>query len=271
MKRCLNTKTIDFCSLEEKINAISNAGYDGVELWLEDIVGMRPSEYKKLIVDAGLYVPTCIKIAGWFEGDGSQMKLVSNDRKKIMDECKRRIELGAEIGAEYIIAVPARDDRGFYADMEEGAQYFNELLEFGKKIGCEPTIEFVGQTSQIKTIDSCLDFLSLVDGGKMVVDAYHIWRGGDSFESMKKLSLDKISILHISDRNPSIDRLSHKDSDRLMPGDGDIDLKIFISEAKKLGFDGYISIGVYNPKNWNRNPNEVSNEAMKKLIQILDE
>jgi sugar phosphate isomerase/epimerase len=271
MKFCLNTKTIDSCSLEEKVSAISGASYDGIELWLKDLVGREVSECKRIISDSGLSIPTCIKIAGWFEGDGSQMELSSNDRTKIMDECKRRIELGAEVGAEYIIAIPARDDRGYYADMKEGAEYFNQLLEFGKSVGCEPTIEFMGQTSQIKTIDSCLNFLSLVDGGKMVVDAYHIWRGGDSFSSMKKLSLDDISILHISDRNPSIDRLSHKDSDRVMPGDGDIDLKNFISEAKNLGFKGYISIGVYNPQNWDRDPNEVSNEAIKKLVQILDE
>jgi sugar phosphate isomerase/epimerase len=50
-----------------------------------------------------------------------------------------------------------------------------------------------------------------------------------------------------------------------MPGDGAIDLKLFMQIAKELEYDGYLSIGVYNQSLWLRDPYEVANEGLSKM------
>lgn len=245
---CLNTLYIKPHDIKSKIETCSKFGFKGVELWVEEIED-DPKLVKKILNDNGVYACSVEKIVGWFENDGELMGVPSN-HLKIMDECKRRMELASMIGSNKIIACPSFSHRGFHAPLNQGVDYFKELVDIGKSYEIEPVIEFMGQTGQINNISSVLKFLSFIDNSRTIVDAYHVWRGGDSMSNLFKLKLNQIGMLHISDASGSIPRLEHKDRDRLLPGDGCIDLKGFLKNISIIGYNGNISLGVYNPKFW---------------------
>lgn len=253
MNFILNTKLIDPASIVEKISIASKTGWDGVELWIEDIdaCGYKPSKINKILKDFGMYCPTLEKINGWFENDGGLMG-VKNDHNSIMLECRRRMEIAKELGCKYIIACPSFSHRGFFASEAQGVNYFCELLEIGKEIGVLPSIEFMGQTGQINTIETCLSFLKKINdpSAKMVVDSYHLWKGSGNVDGFEKADLSEISVLHISDANPNISRSDHWDRHRVFPGHGCIDLKKFAKICSSKKYDGDVCIGVYNPLYW---------------------
>ena len=78
MKICLNTSTIKPVPLLEKIKLVGEAGYDGIELWLNDVWdfvahGGEVSEVTKAVEDQGLIVPSVIAMRQWgrFRGLGT--------------------------------------------------------------------------------------------------------------------------------------------------------------------------------------------------------
>ena len=75
MKFCLNTSTIKPQPLIRKIELAGKAGYDGIELWINDIYeyigqGGEVSDVEKAINDNGLIVPSMIAIRQWGDMDG---------------------------------------------------------------------------------------------------------------------------------------------------------------------------------------------------------
>ena len=107
MKICLNTSTIKPVPLLEKIKLVGETGYDGIELWLNDVWefvarGGEVSEISQALEDHGLIVPSVIAMRQWGDFEGWEHQLV-------LDEARRRFALGARLGASYIVATPPLD------------------------------------------------------------------------------------------------------------------------------------------------------------------
>lgn len=264
----MSTMCIDTSSLDDKIKSIAQAGFDSIELWTKDVKNVK--ELKKKLNDLQLIPAEMAKIEGWFELDGSLMG-VEDNKISIIDECKRRIEITAELGCPYIVAVPSRNDRGRFQSIEKGAEIYNELLEIGRSFNVCPTLEFIGQSTQINNIEKTLNFLKIVnnDFAKIVVDIFHIWRSGDEIESFLKVPVEKISLLHLHDVSKEYSREVYKDRHRIMPGDGILDITKFIQIAKEKNFVGDVSLGVYNHENWKRSPFDVTIEGYSKMKRFL--
>lgn len=270
MRYCMSTYCIDPESIRNKIEYISNAGFDSIELWIKDIQDVN--YVNKLLKDFNLFPAQTTKIEGWFELDGTLMG-VGNNEQEILDECKRRIEITAQLNCPYIVANPSRNDRGFYRSLEAGAETYNKLLEIGKNFNVCPTVEFIGQSTQVNNIQNVLNFLNIVnnDYAKIIVDAFHIWRSGDEMDDFLNIPINKVSLLHISDASDSYKKNNYKDRHRIMPGDGVINLKRFFEIAFEKQFQGDVSLGVYNRDNWDKNALDVAKEGYVKMKKIIEE
>ena len=88
MQFCLNTSTIKPQPLLKKIELAGAAGYDGIELWLNDIYdhigrGGEVSDVEKALADHGLIVPSVIAIRQWGDQDGWEYELVKDEAVSI--------------------------------------------------------------------------------------------------------------------------------------------------------------------------------------------
>lgn len=273
---CLNTQTIYSETLPNKIKHAAMAGFTAIELWIDEIDafctgGNRLSDVRRMLEDHGLRCLSTIKIDGWSENDGSIMN-VADDHDAIMAECERRMVIARELGSPYIIACPSYSHRGYPTPaITQVVAHWRELLELGERIGVVPTVEFLGQSHQINTIEKCIDLIERTchPQAKMVVDSYHLWRGGGKSTDLAKAHPGIISMLHINDMNPAIDRIIHRDRDRLMPGDGGLDLDSFIRIADEIGYNGVVSLGVYNRALWERDSLEVCREGYQKTMRVI--
>ncbi len=93
MKLCLNTSTIQPQPLLEKIQITAEAGFAGIELWINDIYqyigqGGEVRDVENALADNGLELPCMIAIRGWGEALGKEYQL-------LLDEARRRMELAA--------------------------------------------------------------------------------------------------------------------------------------------------------------------------------
>ena len=244
-----------------KIEAARAAGYEGIELWHDDIEAFLQSggslkELRSALDGAGLLVPTTIYLGGWFDCHESEFP-------RVLESCRRRMDQAASLGARHVIAGPASGN----ADVRLGAHRYRLLLEEGLRIGVRPSMEFLGFVEQINTIESVLEILAIANHPEatIVLDPFHIFRGGGSFSSLSTVPPSAIAISHFNDAPSWPPRVEQHDKDRVMPGEGHLDLKGYTGLLKKIGYAGWLSLELFNEELWLQDPIEVARIGLEKM------
>ena len=263
---CLNASTIRTTPILQQIEVARKAGYEAIELWHDHIdahlqSGGTLTEIRRAIDDNGLAVPTTIYLAGWFQPAGAE-------HSTALDEVRRRLEQSAAVGATYAIAGPPAGK----ADRELGARHYSELLEVGKSFGIKPAFEYLGFVEDINTIDDAIDIIrrSGHPDATIVVDPFHCWRGGGPIASLAKLKASQIAISHFNDAPSEPDPATQQDSDRVMPGDGAIDLRFYCDQLSSVGYDGYLSLELFREDLWTIDPLDVATIGLEKMRRVAE-
>ena len=67
----------------------------------------------------------------------------------------------------------------------------------------------------------------------IILDAFHNWNSNSTLDDLRAIPLEKISHYHIDDAHPDIAPTEQKDPDRVMLGEGQIDLAAELAVLKK--------------------------------------
>ena len=59
------------------------------------------------------------------------------------------------------------------------------------------------------------------------------------------------------------------DPNRVMPGDGPIDLRAEIEILREIGYEGTVSLELFNPGLWEQDPAEVLAAGIERMRQLL--
>ncbi len=264
MRYCLNASTIRPTPLLDKIRIAGEVGYGAIELWHDDLdayitKGGTLTDVKSALTDQGLAVPTTIYLAGWFDATPEAYPVA-------LEECKRRMGQAAELGAPYVIASPPAGE----ADYDTGATRYRELLEIGASMGVKPSMEFLGFVDQFNTIEDAMDIMERTThpDATIILDPFHVFRGGDDMESILKLKPGQVAISHFNDTPDTPPREEQHDHNRVMPGEGHLDLAHYCALLGEIGYDGWLSLELFNEKHWAENPAEVARIGLDKMRAI---
>jgi len=268
MKFSLNGSTIRTTPILTQIEAAAAAGFEALEVWFDKVdehvaAGNTVAEVRNALDDHGLAVPTCIYLGDWFDSSGES-------HRHVLDECKRRIAIAAELGAPHVIAGPPLGK----ADYELGARNYRELLEIGAEFGVKPSMEFLGFVDQLNTIEDALEVMTKSGhpDASTVLDPAHIHRGGSPMESISKLTDSQIAVAHFDDvvADDVVHRGEQLDGDRVWPGEGVYDLARYIKLIEATGYDRYLSLELFREDHWARDPFEVTKEGMEKMRAVVE-
>lgn len=262
----LNASTIRPTPLLQQIEVAAKAGFKGIELWHDAIDhfisdGGSMGDIQHCLQNNGLSVPTTIYLGDWF--DATECQLVT-----VMDECKRRMEQAVFLGAPHVIAGPPSGK----ADPNIGAQRYRELLNLGRELGTAPSMEFLGFVDQVNTIEEALHILELANHpkGTTVLDPFHIFRGGGSVNSIRKLAAHQIAVCHFNDTPSCPERIQQHDHHRVMPGDGHLELNTYLDQLKAIGYQGWLSLELFSEHYWKQDPFDVAKIGMEKMRQVVE-
>ena len=262
---CLNTSTIRPQPLLDKIRLTAEAGYQGVELWLNDIYeyigrGGEVSDVEKSLADHGLIVPCTIAMRAWAEASEEEYPI-------LLDEAKRRLELAQRIGSPYLVCSPPRDP----CDTQQIISRYRDLLEAGRQIGCRPTFEYISFFRSTASLPQAWEVVQAVDDpdATIILDAFHTWNTNSPQDLMLEIPAERISHYHIDDADPTIPATEQIDPHRTMIGDGPIDLKREIEILRQIGYQGTISLELFNPKLWEQDPAEVLKIGYERLSELV--
>jgi len=263
---CLNTSTIRPRSLREKIEAAARAGYDMVEPWCADVEafvreGGTLTAIRAQLHDAGLRVPSMIALTEWADLDPPAFD-------RYLDLARERMETAAALDSPAIVASPPFRTTVDLAVV--GARYA-ELLALGRRVGVLPAMEFLGFVPQINNIRTAMEVMARADDrdAAIVLDPFHIFRGGGTFDDVRLVPGHAVAICHFNDAPGHPPREAQGDGDRVLPGDGVLPLVDMVRSLRAVNYHGPISLELFNKALWERDAVEVAAEGLAKMRAVI--
>jgi 2-keto-myo-inositol isomerase len=264
---CFNTSTIrgQKLPLTQVIDIAGQAGYDAIEPWIGEIEahveqGGSLGDLKKRIADHGMTVESAIGFAEWIVDDDAR-------RTKGLERARHDMELVQQIGGKRIAAPPAGATDIDDMDYLKAAERYRALLAVGDHIGVVPQVEVWGFSKTLPRIGQAV--LVAIESGHpqacVLPDVYHIYKGGSEFTGLALLSSAAVHVFHMNDYPASPPRKTIDDGDRVYPGNGVAPLTEILSTMRDVGFDGYLSLELFNESYWKQDPADVARTGLKKM------
>lgn len=247
----LNASTLLHYELDVdvQIDLVANAGFDGIELWMRNIKtylekGGNTADLKNKLQARGLVLENIIGFSKWCSDD-------AEERKKAIDQLHEEMQITAGLGGTYI-AAPVQGinslDRTKY---DAYAERYAAILQLGDETGVIPIMELWGMGALNKVAD-CAQ-IAIASGhpkATILLDFYHVYRGGNDWDTVDILNGRKLPVIHMNDypATPAYDQL--KDSDRVLPGEGVCPFDAVIPKLYDAGFRGGFSVELFNKGYW---------------------
>jgi len=263
MKLALNGATTMNADLETDIRAAAGAGYDLVELRSNKLYDYLETnsvdDLKALLAETGIGVLSIntLEHITWRSDE---------DYAAIKAECAKLSEISAAIGCPYVLSVPGALRQGPKTDeetIETSVRVLNELADIAEPYGIKIGFEFLGEAgNSVQTLDLGSKIVNLVGRGSVgnVIDTYHFYDGGSSYEAIDELDPKKLFIFHINGAE-DLPKDQLNDSKRLYPGEGILPIKEIKEHLDKIGYDGPASVEIFRPEYWEQDPFEVAVKA----------
>ena len=243
MRAALNGSTLGPCSLGEELEAASRAGFKLVELRAPKLEGIR--NLAGLLDAHGLEAWTVNSLEGAGERD-------------LREEARTLAAAAAGCGCPYVVCVPGRERGGLEAALRQ-------LASICRAEGAELAFEFMG--FPWAAVRSLGEALSVYDG-PLVVDTFHWVLGDRNLHELRALDPKRLAAVHVNDA-PSADLSALSDADRVLPGEGVLDLREFYEAIASTGYDGVYSVELFNPKLWRRGPLSAARSAHEALGRLF--
>ncbi|GMA61720.1 sugar phosphate isomerase/epimerase [Alicyclobacillus fastidiosus] len=264
-KTALNASTLFPFNLNivEQVKIASDAGYEGIELWMRDIMsyldnGGSLQTLKAYIRDSGISVVNAIAFFRWADKDDTL-------RTQGLLQARREMEILAQLGCIAVAAPPFGDLKG--ESLSTIAEHFAELHNMGLMIGVEPYLEFWGRAIRISSISESLFVLmdSGVQNGKLLLDPFHMYTGGSEVEQLAYINGASIGIVHVNDCPKDANPQTIMDKDRVFPGDGIFPSKKFAQFLHGIGYNGFLSLELFIEQFEHESALEVATYGLHKI------
>ncbi|MET9230089.1 TIM barrel protein [Lentzea sp. NPDC003310] len=254
-------------TLDDKLAAAARAGFDGVEVFENDLLADRrsPAEIRRQCADLGLTIDLYQPFRD-FEAVPPDV-LAANLRR-----AEHKFGVMAELGVDTVlvcssVSPDAIDDDDLAAEQlhllatraaEHGLRVAYEALAWGRYVhGYEHAWRIVRRAAH-PSLGVCLD-------------SFHILSKEDDPRAIRAIPGEKIFFLQLADA-PTLpmDVLPWSRHHRLFPGQGDFDLTGFTRAVLDAGYRGPLSLEVFNDVFRQSDPDRTAVDAMRSLKNLQD-
>ncbi|GAA4310898.1 sugar phosphate isomerase/epimerase family protein [Compostibacter hankyongensis] len=254
----------------KELETASKAGFRSVEIWIDTFreyldKGGSTATAKKIIGDLGLEIENAIGFAKWIVDDEAT-------RKAGLQQLQREMELLAEIGCKRIAAPPmgANGKDASLIDLDVITERYLTILEMGRKTGVMPMVEMWGSSVNLKKISQVL-YVAIESGqpdARVLLDSFHIFKGGSSFDSVRFVGSAAIDVFHINDYPAGISPAKISEPDRVYPGDGIAPLRPLLQILKNPGKPVVLSLEVFNESYYRQDALQVARTGLAKMKAV---
>ena len=253
----LNGATLPKASLIAGLRAAHEEGFRLYEPRVPQLIDAEKTQVHELLHELDLRWLPLNALEGVF----------SEPNAAFEEKASRLFALAAEFGVGEMIAVPGPTER--LTDKAEASAILNRLRLRAGDHGISLLYEFIGFRHH--AFPSLADAAAVARGAGMplVLDTFHLAVSRTPLEAVSRLDRSDIGLVHLSDAFVTDDVGRIGDSDRVLPGEGDLPLEDIVGSVLATGYDGTISVEVFHPKYGERPPEQVAAEAHERATSLL--
>jgi 2-keto-myo-inositol isomerase len=190
------------------------------------------------------------------------------DRRLIEDDLKPRLQICQELGAPYLLAIPPRAPG---LETRRAIPPTRDALELARdradRLGIRIAFEFLGfGDCPINTPEIATETVDGIDAIDLVLDSCH-WHASGS-QPLNAFPVDRLVLVHLNDA-PDKPPRHIEDADRVLPGEGVIQLKTLLASLKARAFTGPWSLETFNPAYWKQDPHDIARRGRAAIAALL--
>lgn len=266
MKTSIATVTLSG-TLVEKLQAISAAGFDGVEIFENDFLAFdgSPREVGRMVREAGLQI-TLFQPFRDFEG------MPEPQRARTFDRAERKFDIMQELGTDLMLVCSNVSPLSL-GGIDRAAEDFRELGERAAKRGLRIGYEALAWGRHIHDHRDAWEIVRRADHPNigLILDSFHTLARKIDPDSIRAIPKDKIFIVQLADA-PMIEmELLHWSRHyRNMPGQGDLPVVPFMRAVAATGYDGPLSLEIFNDQFRGGSPKAIAVDGKRSLVNLMD-
>ncbi|WP_053269982.1 3-dehydroshikimate dehydratase QuiC [Pseudomonas chlororaphis] len=242
MQRSIATVSLSG-TLPEKLEAIAAAGFDGVEIFENDLLYYdgSPREIRQMCADLGIAI-TLFQPFRDFEG-------CHRDRlQRNLERAERKFDLMQELGTDLVLVCSnaAADSVG---DRQILVDDLRLLAERAGSRGLRIGYEALAWGRHVNTYQQVWDIVREADHPSLgvLLDSFHTLSLKGDPAAIAEIPGDKIFFVQMADAPIlAMDVLEWSRHFRCFPGQGDFDLPGFLAPIIKSGYTGPLSLEIFN-------------------------
>ncbi|MCY1220114.1 4-hydroxyphenylpyruvate dioxygenase [compost metagenome] len=255
-------------TLKEKMQACAIAGFDGIEIFEQDLVtsSLSPEDIRKTAADLGL---TLDLYQPFRDFDSVPEDLLAANLRR----AEAKFKLMSRLGMDTIlvcsnVGTATIDDDSLRAEQlarlaglaaDHGVKVAYEALAWGKYVNDYEHAHRLVETVDHPNLGTCLD-------------SFHILSRDWDTAPIEAFSADKIFFVQVADAPKlSMDVLSWSRHYRVFPGEGQFELAKFMGHVVRAGYTGPVSLEVFNDVFRQSDVERTAVDAMRSLIWLEEQ
>ena len=249
-------------TLVQKLHACAAAGFDGVEVFEPDLVTApeSPEEIRALAARLGLgldlYQP-------FRDAEG----VTEAELEDVLRRAQAKLELMSRLGMDTML-VCSNVGTASVDDDRHSADQLRRLGDLAGEYGVRLAYEALAWGRYVDDYRRAWRIVELADHPQVgtCLDSFHILSRGHDPAGIEEIPGEKVFFLQLADApDLQMDVLSWSRHHRLFPGEGAFDLPGFLGHVLRTGYDGPLSLEVFNDTFRQTDPDRTARQALRSL------
>lgn len=254
--------------LAEKLEAIAAAGFTGVEIFESDLLSFNgtPKDVARIVASLGLKTVTFQPFRD-FEG------MPEPQRNRAFARAERKFDVMAELGCD-LLMVCSNVSPDSLGGIDRAAADFHELGERAQKRGMRVGFEALAWGRHISDYRDAWEVVRRAEHPAIGVtlDSFHILARRTDLKAIRAIPRDKIILVQLADAPwLEMDVINWSRHFRCFPGQGDFPINDFMDAVLATGYQGIISLEVFNDQFRAGSPRSVAVDGQRSLVYLLDQ
>lgn len=255
-------------TLKEKMHACAVAGFDGIEIFEQDLVtsSLNPEEIRSMAADLGLgldlYQP-------FRDFDSVPEELLAANLRR----AEAKFRLMSRLGMDTIL-VCSNVATASIDDDELRAGQLSRLASLAGEHGVKVAYEALAWGKYVNDYEHAHRLVELVDHPNLgtCLDSFHILSRDWDTAPIERFNPEKIFFVQVADAPKlSMDVLSWSRHYRVFPGEGQFELAKFMGHVVRAGYSGPVSLEVFNDVFRQSDVERTAVDAMRSLIWLEEQ
>jgi len=267
MRKCIATVSLSG-TLAAKLDAISAARFDAIEVFENDLISFQgsPAELRSMAADRGLGIDLYQPFRE-FEG-------VPDDQlRRNLERAERKFDVMEALGASMMLVCSNVSPNATDDDARAAAQ-LRLLAERAARRNLRIGYEALAWGSRVNHYGHAWKIVQQAAHPHLgvILDSFHILSLGDEPEGITGIPGDRIFFLQMADApRLSMDVLQWSRHYRNFPGQGQLDLPRFLEQVLVAGYTGPLSLEIFNDI-FREAPNrQTAVDAMRSLLYLEEQ